>query len=97
MHLFTIPDMAGAHLGGWRHHGGLLAQQGAGRLHGLHPDDAGRAARLADLMVPELQRRGVFRKDYAGITLREHMGLPPAHIGFSRSARRRNSREEQAV
>lgn len=27
-------------------------------------------------VVPELQRRGVFRKEYAGTTLREHLGLP---------------------
>jgi len=29
-----------------------------------------------DLVVPELQRRGIFRRDYAGHTLREHLGLP---------------------
>ena len=27
------------------------------------------------LVVPELQRRGVFRKEYSGTTLREHLGL----------------------
>ncbi|PVI05418.1 alkanesulfonate monooxygenase [Periconia macrospinosa] len=27
-------------------------------------------------LIPELQRRGVFRKDYEGTTLREHLGLP---------------------
>src|SRR5579862_5569823 len=27
------------------------------------------------LVVPELQRRGVFRREYAGTTLREHLGL----------------------
>ncbi|TID27533.1 Histidine--tRNA ligase [Venturia nashicola] len=27
-------------------------------------------------LVPELQRRGIFRKDYEGNTLREHLGLP---------------------
>ncbi|KAK4541137.1 hypothetical protein LTR36_008211 [Oleoguttula mirabilis] len=27
-------------------------------------------------LVPELQRRGLFRKDYTGTTLREHLGLP---------------------
>ena len=30
------------------------------------------------LVVPELQRRGVFRKDFAGTTLRENLGLPRA-------------------
>jgi FMN-dependent oxidoreductase (nitrilotriacetate monooxygenase family) len=28
------------------------------------------------LVVPELQRRGLFRKDYAGDTLRDHLNLP---------------------
>ena len=28
------------------------------------------------LVVPELQRRGIFRKDYEGRTLRDHLGLP---------------------
>ena len=27
-------------------------------------------------VVPELQRRGIFRKDYKGATLRENLGLP---------------------
>ena len=27
-------------------------------------------------VVPELQRRGLFRRDYAGATLRDHLGLP---------------------
>ena len=27
------------------------------------------------LVVPELQRRGLFRTDYAGATLRDHLGL----------------------
>jgi len=27
-------------------------------------------------VVPELQRRGLFRRDYEGMTLREHLGLP---------------------
>ncbi|TGP24083.1 MULTISPECIES: LLM class flavin-dependent oxidoreductase [unclassified Mesorhizobium] len=30
---------------------------------------------FATLVVPELQRRGLFRKDYQGRTLREHLGL----------------------
>ncbi len=31
---------------------------------------------IVDLLVPELQRRGLFRMDYEGKTLRENMGLP---------------------
>lgn len=30
---------------------------------------------FVDLVVPELQRRGLFRKEYAGTTLRDHLGL----------------------
>lgn len=30
---------------------------------------------FADLVVPELQRRGLFRTEYEGTTLREHLGL----------------------
>jgi N-acetyl-S-(2-succino)cysteine monooxygenase len=29
-----------------------------------------------DQVVPELQRRGIFRRDYCGHTLRDHLGLP---------------------
>jgi len=31
---------------------------------------------VVDRLVPELQRRGLFRTDYAGPTLRDHLGLP---------------------
>ncbi len=30
---------------------------------------------FVDLVVPELQRRGLFRRDYEGLTLRENLGL----------------------
>ncbi len=31
---------------------------------------------IVDLLIPELQRRGIFRKEYEGLTLREKLGLP---------------------
>ncbi len=31
---------------------------------------------FVDKVVPELQRRGLFRREYQGATLREHLGLP---------------------
>jgi alkanesulfonate monooxygenase len=35
-------------------------------------------------VIPELQRRGLFRRDYEGTTLREHLGLPrPRNRFFS--------------
>jgi len=30
---------------------------------------------FVDLVVPELQRRGIFRREYEGVTLRDHLGL----------------------
>ncbi len=40
---------------------------------------------FCDLVVPELQRRGLFRREYAGTTLREHLGLPrPENRFFAR-------------
>jgi FMN-dependent oxidoreductase (nitrilotriacetate monooxygenase family) len=32
-------------------------------------------------VVPELQRRGLYHKDYAGVTLRENLGLPVPAVG----------------
>ena len=39
-------------------------------------------APFVDQVVPLLQKRGVFRADYTGTTLRDHLGLhPPAPLG----------------
>ncbi|MBC8719406.1 LLM class flavin-dependent oxidoreductase [Ochrobactrum sp. Marseille-Q0166] len=39
---------------------------------------------VVEKLVPELQRRGIFRTDYEGSTLREHLGLPrPSNRFFS--------------
>jgi FMN-dependent oxidoreductase (nitrilotriacetate monooxygenase family) len=38
---------------------------------------------FVELVIPELQRRGIFRREYTGTTLREHLGLPrPANRFF---------------
>jgi alkanesulfonate monooxygenase SsuD/methylene tetrahydromethanopterin reductase-like flavin-dependent oxidoreductase (luciferase family) len=37
------------------------------------------------LVVPELQRRELFQTEYAGRTLREHLGLPYPEWGAARS------------
>ncbi len=43
---------------------------------------------FVDLVVPELQQRGVFRREYEGVTLREHLGLPrPANRFFEGALR----------
>jgi hypothetical protein len=31
---------------------------------------------FAERVIPELQHRGLFRRDHEGTTLREHLGLP---------------------
>jgi len=42
---------------------------------------------FVNLVVPELQRRGLYRKEYSGTTLRDHLGLSrPAHPAQSRKA-----------
>ncbi|HWK44734.1 MAG TPA: LLM class flavin-dependent oxidoreductase [Stellaceae bacterium] len=41
---------------------------------------------FVDLVVPELQRRGLFRREYTGRTLRDHLGLGRPANGFDRAA-----------
>lgn len=36
---------------------------------------------FVQFVVPELQRRGIFQKDYRGPTLRENLGLPHPEVG----------------
>jgi N-acetyl-S-(2-succino)cysteine monooxygenase len=40
---------------------------------------------FVDLVVPELQRRGLFHTEYEGVTLRENLGLPRPPNRFARS------------
>ena len=42
----------------------------------MFPELAGCVDDFVSLVVPELQRRGLFRTAYTGKTLREHLGLP---------------------
>ncbi len=46
----------------------------------------GAAESFVDLVVPELQRRDLFRKEYAGSTLREHFNLPRPANRFAASS-----------
>jgi alkanesulfonate monooxygenase len=49
----------------------------------MFPTIPGGVEDFVNLVVPELQRRGLFRKEYAGTTLRDHLGLPrPANQFF---------------
>ena len=40
---------------------------------------------FVDLVIPELQKRGLFRKEYQGKTLRDHLGLLKPENRYSRS------------
>jgi alkanesulfonate monooxygenase len=40
---------------------------------------------VVDRVVPELQRRGLFRTEYEGRTLRENLGLPRPENRFFRT------------
>ena len=42
---------------------------------------------FVDRVVPELQRRGLFRREYPGSTLRETLGLPRPNNRFFSSMR----------
>ena len=42
---------------------------------------------FVDKVVPELQRRGIFRREYEGMTLRENLGLPRPENQFFPSAK----------
>lgn len=42
----------------------------------LPPYMPGQHVDFCNMVVPELQKRGIFRKEYTGSTLRENMGLP---------------------
>jgi alkanesulfonate monooxygenase len=42
----------------------------------MFPTIPGGVEDFVRLVVPELQRRGIFRQEYAGTTLRDHLGLP---------------------
>lgn len=52
-----------------------LEQGGADGFVIMAPYMPGGAERFLEQVVPELQRRGLFRTEYQGTTLREHLGL----------------------
>jgi FMN-dependent oxidoreductase (nitrilotriacetate monooxygenase family) len=49
----------------------------------LPPHFPGGLADFVNLVVPELQRRGLFRTEYSGSTLRDHLGLKRPELRFS--------------
>ena len=53
-----------------------LEQDGSDGFTVMFPYLPGGLDDFVDRVVPELQGRGLFRRDYEGTTLREHLGLP---------------------
>jgi len=68
-----------------------LVEEGADGFNVMFPFLPAGLDDFVDHVVPELQRRGIFRTEYEGATLRENLGLPrpenrffPAHHAASR-------------
>ena len=60
-----------------------LETEGSDGFNIMFPWLPGGLDAFADKVVPELQRRGIFRREYEGSTLRENLGLPrPANRFF---------------
>ena len=57
----------------------------------MFPDLPGGLEAFCDRVVPELQRRGLFRREYEGRTLRENLGLPRPENRFFAGHRRAGS------
>ena len=53
-----------------------LEARGCDGFNVMFPYVPGGLDDFVDLVVPELQRRGLFRREYEGVTLRENLGLP---------------------
>jgi hypothetical protein len=60
-----------------------LMSRGSDGFNVLFPYVPGGLDDFVNRVVPELQRRGIYRRDYEGKTLRENLGLPrPANRFF---------------
>lgn len=62
-----------------------LAEEGADGFTVVFPFVPQGLDDVCERLVPELQRRGLFRTDYEGSTLREHLGLPRPKNAFFES------------
>ncbi|KAB0636722.1 LLM class flavin-dependent oxidoreductase [Burkholderia latens] len=64
-----------------------FVQYGADGYNVMAPTLPGGLDDFIELVLPELRRRGLFRRDYAGRTLRDHLGLRrPARRAFAASS-----------
>jgi len=54
----------------------MVQEEAADGFNVLPPYFPGALADFVDLVVPEPQARGLFRREYEGTTLRDHFGPP---------------------
>jgi FMN-dependent oxidoreductase (nitrilotriacetate monooxygenase family) len=59
-----------------------LHSDGSDGFNIMFPYLAGGVDDFVDKVVPELQQRGIFRREYEGTTLRQNLGLPRPHNQF---------------
>ncbi|MBN2984220.1 LLM class flavin-dependent oxidoreductase [Cohnella algarum] len=64
-----------------------FAERAADGFMLMAPSLPGGLERFVDGVVPILQRRGLFRTEYEGATLREHLGLPAPENRYARQPR----------
>ncbi len=60
-----------------------FAEEACDGFNVMPPYHPGGLEAFVDHVVPELQARGLFRRDYEGTTLRDHLGLPRPANGFA--------------
>ena len=63
-----------------------LAKSGRGGFNITPPYLPGGCDDFVDMVIPVLQERRLFRTDYTGTTLREHLGLTPAVSRYARAS-----------
>jgi alkanesulfonate monooxygenase len=76
--IFGTPAQIADELEAWFHGGA------ADGFNVMPPVLPGSLKDFVDLVIPELQRRGLFRTQYEGRTLRENLGLPYPNNQFAR-------------
>jgi hypothetical protein len=54
---------------------GWFQNRAADGFNIMAPYFPGGLSTFVDLVIPELQKRGIFRTEYTGSTLREHLGV----------------------
>ena len=62
-----------------------LVGEGSDGFNVMFPYLPGGLDDFVDKVIPELQRRGIFRREYEGATLRENLGLPRPENRFFRT------------